>query len=201
MIYLCDFEDSFTYNIYADLKLLGLKVEVIEYKNIFSFLQDKINSNIDKNEIIILGPGPGHPSNYEFLIPSIQSLFNKSSLLLVGICLGHQLIWQALGYNCTHSSNPVHGQSEVLNPDKYWSIKFGAKQSIMVQRYNSLCIKLTNAEVSMLVNKEAWHIISTNSEIVCSSRDGIITYQFHPESVGTSCPKCFYGPLQRFLLS
>mgnify|MGYP000374120853 CR=1 FL=1 len=44
MIYLCDFEDSFTYNILADLKELNLSVTIIPFKETYQFLQTKITS-------------------------------------------------------------------------------------------------------------------------------------------------------------
>ncbi len=127
-IYICDFEDSFTYNLFSDLTLESSdreiktirKIEVIKFENILNFLQSKINSNDSSKEIIIFGPGPGHPDDYEYLTNSIQILSGKKNLLLVGVCLGHQLIWSSLGYKTTHSSRPVHGQTESLILNKFW---------------------------------------------------------------------------------
>jgi anthranilate/para-aminobenzoate synthase component II len=188
MIYLCDFDDSFTYNIYADLKTLGHDVTIISFNEVYQFLQTKISSK--EKEVIILGPGPGHPEEYNFLNSSIKSLIQRENLLLVGICLGHQLIWQALGNKCVHCKTPLHGQVQ--------EIIFNQKKQL-VQRYNSLCIQLDPSEVNQWATK-GWKLSLDRDELMHSSNENVITYQFHPESVGTSCPELFYGPVNKFLL-
>lgn len=188
MIYLCDFEDSFTYNIYADLKTLGHQVKVVAFKEIYQFLQTKINS--DEKEVIILGPGPGHPDEYDFINSSLKGLINRKNLLLVGICLGHQLIWKAMGYECIHCATPLHGQVQKLT--------FKGKE-VEVQHYNSLCISLNKKEQSELAS-QGWELVLLQNELMSSSKENVLTYQFHPESVGTSCPKMFYSPINKFLL-
>jgi anthranilate/para-aminobenzoate synthase component II len=197
MIYLCDFDDSFTYNIYSDLIQFNLQVKVINYKDVYQFLQTKINSK--EKEIIILGPGPGHPRDYMFLDSSIKNLIGRENLLLVGICLGHQLIWQSMGHHCQHSQNPVHGQVQNLILDSFWQRYLAAPKLVQVQRYNSLTVRLNNREESYFIEKK-FQLITVNHELMCSTFPGVITYQFHPESVGTSCPKSFYSPLLSFLL-
>ncbi len=188
MIYLCDFEDSFTYNIYADLQELKLPVTVIPFKEIYQFLQTKITSN--EKEVIILGPGPGHPDEYNFIHTTVKSLLERKNLMLVGICLGHQLIWQAKGHACQHSATPVHGQIQKLK-------LFG--KDLEVQRYNSLAIKLSTEQVVEL-EKNGHRLTLVNSELFASVKGDVLTYQFHPESVGTTCPNLLYGPINKFLL-
>lgn len=199
MIYLCDFEDSFTYNIYADFTEMGYKVEVIPLKNVFKFLQDKKLSTA--KEVIILGPGPGHPKDYSFLYSSIKNLIGRESLMLFGVCLGHQLIWSALGEQCTHSATPIHGQARQLVLDSLWLEKLElTNPSQKVQFYNSLCIKINNSQLKQYVQKDKWLFFVNNNELYMSYNEGVLTYQFHPESVGTSCQKAFYSPVSSFLL-
>lgn len=188
MIYLCDFEDSFTYNIYADLKTLGHEVKIIPFAQTYQFLQTKINSK--EKEVIILGPGPGHPKEYEFLLPSIKSLINRENLFLMGICLGHQLIWNCMGTKCVHCKTPLHGQVQ--------SISFEGQEEL-VQRYNSLCIRLNPSEINALAS-EGWELSMYLDELMYARYKNTVTYQFHPESVGTSCPNSFYSSVNKFLL-
>lgn len=198
MIYLCDFEDSFTYNIYADLLEIS-DVEVIPFKDVFKFLQAKSQS-IQK-EIIILGPGPGHPDDYSFISSSIKALLNRDNLLLVGVCLGHQLIWTSMGHECTHSATPIHGQARALDFDKDWQEFLEMEKPIQtVQFYNSLCIKLNNSQLRDYAQNKGWKFFVNNNELFISANKGLLTYQFHPESVGTSCQSGLYSPLRRFLL-
>lgn len=188
MIYLCDFDDSFTYNIFADIEELKLPVKIIPFQEVYQFLQTKMTSK--EKEIIILGPGPGHPDEYKFIHSTIKKLLERKNLMLFGICLGHQLIWQARGYTCDHSAMPVHGQVQKLTV-------FG--QEVEVQRYNSLAIKLTTEQFSQLT-QEGFELSIVNNELFASIKDNVITYQFHPESVGTSCQNLLYSPINKFLL-
>lgn len=198
MIYLCDFDDSFTYNIYADLIEMKKEVEVIPFKEIYLFLQTKLNSN--SKDLIILGPGPGHPDEYDYLLSSIKSIIEHESLHLMGICLGHQLIWQAQGFNCTHSSTPVHGQVQTLYLDEFWRnyLAYYSADELEVQRYNSLAIHLDSSVINQL-STQGWRLHTSNNELLMSVNDNesVFTYQFHPESVGTSCHKSFYTPISK----
>lgn len=196
MITICDFEDSFTYNIFSDLSV-DFETSVLPFNKIKSFLKSKINST--KKEVIILGPGPGHPDEYSFIDFEIKELIKNKNILLVGICLGHQLIWKSLGFKTTNSSNPIHGQVEELcNTHNIFEEKI-FKKIFNVQRYNSLCISLLECQ-SRELEVDGWKLILKNNELYISLKSNILTYQFHPESVGTSCRKQYYVPVHQFLL-
>jgi len=205
-IYICDFEDSFTYNLFSDLSLEAKNIksirsiEVIKYKNILNFLQSKINSTDSSKEVIILGPGPGHPDDYSYLSNSIQLLCGRENLLMMGVCLGHQLIWTSLGYAARHSSRPVHGQTESLNLNEYWKKILNLNSDdTLVQRYNSLSICLNPPDIDDLTS-DGWQLNLNDLELMMAKRGNILTYQFHPESVGTNCRSSFYSPIFNFLL-
>lgn len=184
-VVLVDFEDSFTFNIASEVVAIGFEVEVVHYTDI----QKKLESSpIDF--ITLFGPGPGHPDDYQQLYSLIRSYYIETKNLFMGICLGHQLFWRAKGLGISTSLNQMHGECESLKlpkwnifEEKYWERRFE------VQRYNSLIVNHT-PDV-----KRDYIYLSDSGEFLMSSFENIITYQFHPESVGTSFPGVFFGAL------
>lgn len=194
-ISICDFEDSFTYNIYSELLELGFNAQVISFNQIKEFLQNKINSK--EKHVIILGPGPGHPSEYLFLQESILNLLKNPNVFVMGICLGHQLIWYFQGCEVSHAKNPSHGNVETYQLNSIWKNMFD--KSITVQRYNSLSVKFTPYEIQKQKDK-AVSLFIHDQECIMSLGQNFISYQFHPESIGTSCPEQFLRPIKEFLI-
>ena len=184
-VILVDFEDSFTFNIANEVRLLGLDVEVVHY---LDFSKKCLSSKLDF--ITIFGPGPGHPDEYDKIYQLIKIFFIENNNPFMGICLGHQLYWRAKGINVKSSKRMMHGECEQVTipewsvfSDKYWGIE------TEVQRYNSLVVD--HRSIKGCNNL----YLSTDSELLMSSNNQVITYQFHPESVGTSFPSLFFGAL------
>ena len=172
LIYIVDFEDSFTYNIANILFPYTNKIEVLNHKTFF--LENFQNIILKPNIAIILGPGPGHPEQYKNYFKQIKILQNTTSLYLMGICLGHQLIALQLNYKILRSRNPQHGEPIQLD----WN-----NQIYSVQRYNSLAV----------LSHE------NNSEIMLLEYHNGRSYQFHPESVGSDNPIDFFLDLLFFI--
>lgn len=198
-IYICDFNDSFTYNIFSTLKLMNstLDLEVVPYSRLLSFLQ--ILNEESHPCGVVLGPGPGHPDEYEFLQKSLQKLYSKKNIFILGICLGHQLIWNGHGLMVTYCSKPEHGQVVTYKLPKNLSERLGVSSQIEVQRYNSLSVKISSGEEQKL-KRQQWLTLSYQKELIIAAKDNILTYQFHPESIGTTCPQQFFTPMLKFLL-
>ena len=196
MITICDFEDSFTYNLYSDF-VEDYKVSIVQAKDVKSYFKSKLHSTV--KEVIVLGPGPGHPSQYKDLHEIIKGLMLNNYIFLFGVCLGHQIIWEALGKSCIHSKEPVHGQSIPLDLTNSNFSKLLQKSRLSMQRYNSLCISLNNTEYSEL-DKNGWTLLVQNTELLMSYKENLLTYQFHPESIGTSCKNELYIPVKTFLI-
>ena len=90
MILLIDNYDSFTFNIYHYLGEIGAKVKV--YRNDEITIEQIIDLN---PKSIILSPGPCTPNEAGICLEVVKKLHSKYPIL--GICLGHQSIGQALG--------------------------------------------------------------------------------------------------------
>jgi anthranilate/para-aminobenzoate synthase component II len=178
-VLIIDFYDSFTYNIASTLYEMGIKSEVIGI--------DQLEGYPD-HSIIILGPGPGRPEDYPEAIQLTKKLLLDKNKFIMGICLGHQMIWQIKGYDLVQSQNPSHGgQYEFRLPpwDCFDSGDWGEKMT--VQRYNSLIIQIERADPDHLAE---------GAELLMGRFSNGLSYQFHPESVGTLKPQIFFAPLR-----
>jgi anthranilate/para-aminobenzoate synthase component II len=198
-VIICDFEDSFTYNILSCLREYYPRneIEIIPKKKLLVFLQT-IASTTD-HYIIILGPGPGHPDEYEFLYPSLKRLFVKENFFIMGICLGHQILCALRGLTIEHSYSPVHGHTEQYLLGSELSKKLQLPSLIEVQRYNSLAVKISDEE-SRRITSKGGALLVHKGEVIILKDTNLISYQFHPESVGTTCPKSFFEVLNPMLI-
>lgn len=175
-----DFEDSFSFNVVQALTEIGFTVEVVAWKD------------YDKNPssgLLVLGPGPGHPDDYQQLFPLISSWLSQKRPLF-GVCLGHQIFWRLQNEEVIRSKEPLHGQKVKLDLTREWREWLKVEGDVFVQRYNSLTV-LSQAG---LRNPYIQNFIQ-NDEIIISRTPHVITYQFHPESIGTSFRKEFMSPV------
>ncbi len=184
-----DFEDSFTNNILSYLSH-DFSLEVKNYRDVMR--EDFLDTNI------ILGPGPGHPEEYLNFFRSkglnLAQLIQQTRRSL-GICLGHQIILSEVFYAIIERSNfPMHGRGiRVLNSVNLLGIDLG---EFVFQRYNSLTAVMNKA-----TSNDHQIIYDENNEILITYlSERILTMQFHPESVGTSCSKSIFQAITSFFM-
>jgi anthranilate/para-aminobenzoate synthase component II len=177
-----DFEDSFTFNVVQELNELGLDVKVINWSEF---------SGKESADLLVLGPGPGHPEEYNSIYPAISSWLTQGKKIF-GVCLGHQILWHLKGRIVTRCEVPVHGQKVLLQLNPFWRNWLEQRGEVWVQRYNSLSIKASED----LPGEN----FSQDGEVLISRDGQTISYQFHPESLGTNCRSAFFRPVLRDLL-
>ncbi len=129
---------------------------------------------------IIISPGPGKPKDAGICEELIRAISNESCLL--GICLGHQAICEALGSKITYAKELNHGKQSLVQINKEEAIFKGLSSEILVGRYHSLAVEEES--------------LSSNLDVIARAKDGeimaikhksnnIYGLQFHPESILT----------------
>lgn len=166
-----DFEDSFSFNVVQELVSADFEVEVVNWKDF---------ETLPEEGLLVLGPGPGHPDDYQQVFSLIKNWMDGSRPLF-GVCLGHQILWRILDEEVVRSKHPTHGQKVQILLPKSWQDFLQLPENVFVQRYNSLAV-LAQSSPRAPHLKNLIH----DDEIIITRGDKILTYQFHPESIGTS---------------
>jgi anthranilate/para-aminobenzoate synthase component II len=193
-VYFLDFEDSYSYNIVADIyQYTSILPKIIPLHDHSNFLN---NIKMDDSTRLILGPGPNAPKDYEVQFHFVKSLLKNSFKgKLLGICLGHQIILECLGYEVKRSQTPLHGVAIKLHLNPWWQKYFKTQLKYFeVQRYNSLAI------YSDKKNKFPENMLIQNREIMLFAEKNILSMQFHPESVGTLHKNEIFSIIKDFLI-
>jgi len=180
MILLIDNYDSFSYNLYQLIGSINPEIKVAR--------NDALSVEEIKRlapEFIVISPGPGKPSDAGICIDMIKQLY--SSIPILGICLGHQAIFEAFGGTVSYASMLMHGKSSQVTIDTEDALFKGMPPVIQAARYHSLAgIKSTLPDV---LNVTAWteEPYGKRGEIMAVSHKErpVFGVQFHPESILT----------------
>jgi anthranilate synthase component 2 len=166
--------DSFTYNLVHFLGELG--ADVVVHRN------DKIT--LDEiaamaPEAIVLSPGPCTPNEAGVCLALIDRF--KGQIPILGVCLGHQSIGQAMGGEVVRAPQLVHGKTSKINHTGKGLFR-GLNAGFEATRYHSLIVRLETLPETL--------------EITATTDDGLIMgmqhtslpvhgVQFHPESIAS----------------
>ena len=180
MILLIDNYDSFTFNLAHYIEETGQSVSVIRNDKITI---DQIVNKIKPSKIII-SPGPCTPNEAGICVEAIKKLYK--TVPIMGVCLGHQSIGQALGANIVQANKIMHGKVTEMTNENNSKIFRGLPNKFNATRYHSLVIDPKSLP-------DCFNIISTtqdnNKTIIMGIEHKnypLYGVQFHPESIGTS---------------
>ena len=166
--------DSFTYNLVPYVGELG--AEPMVYRN------DKIT--LDEiaalaPDAILLSPGPKTPNEAGICLAVIDRFSPTTPIL--GVCLGHQAIGQAMGGDVIRAPALMHGKTSRINHTGRGIFR-GLNSGFEATRYHSLIVKPETLPDTL--------------EVTASTDDGLIMalqhksrplfgLQFHPESIAS----------------
>ena len=173
-ILVIDNYDSFTYNLVQYFGELGADLEV--HRNDTLTLADVEKLAPAK---IVISPGPGTPDDAGISLDLIREFGPRTPIL--GVCLGHQAIGQALGAKVVRAERLMHGKTSPVNHNGH-GVFAGLPTPLQATRYHSL-----------LVDRDT---IPDELEITAETAEGEVMglkhrtwplegVQFHPESVLT----------------
>jgi anthranilate synthase/aminodeoxychorismate synthase-like glutamine amidotransferase len=171
---LIDNYDSFTYNLYQFMSELGADVVV------------RRNDEITPDEClalapdhVVISPGPGTPDDAGISKEIVRTFAGKVPVL--GVCLGHQSIYEVFGGKVTGAGEIKHGKISPIEHDGQ-GVFAGLPQRFMACRYHSLAgTPGTQPEVLEITAR-------SDSGIIMGVRHRELTVegvQFHPESIAT----------------
>ena len=85
----------------------------------------------------MLSPGPCSPNEAGISLEIVEQL--KGQLPILGICLGHQSIAQALGAKIIRAKQVMHGKTSVIQHTNQ-GVFTGLENPLRVCRYHSLVV-------------------------------------------------------------
>jgi para-aminobenzoate synthetase component II len=169
--------DSFVYTLDGYLQQLGAVTEVVRNDD---FSSDDAAAVIGGYDAVLLSPGPGTPSAAGVSVPIVRAALSSGQPLL-GVCLGHQAIAEALGATVTHAEELMHGKTSQVHHDDS-EFYDGVPQPFTATRYHSLAVVDSTVPDELIVTSR------TEGGVIMGLRhDSAPLYgvQFHPESVLT----------------
>ncbi len=171
--------DSFTYNLVQYFQRLDQDV-LVKRNDELSIAQIKqLNP-----QHIVLSPGPCTPNEAGISLNVVEQL--KGQYPILGICLGHQTIAQALGGDVIRAKKVMHGKtSPIVHTNK--GVFKGLANPLTVCRYHSLVVKEQTLPKELEVT--AWTQTEQGEfdEIMglLHNELAIEGVQFHPEAILT----------------
>lgn len=178
MILLIDNYDSFVHNLARYFRLLGLEVCVARNDKLTT---EQVQADVANGRFrcIVISPGPCSPTEAGICLSLVSRLYREVPLL--GICLGHQAIAQALGGDVVVGSSPQHGRADQIYHDQRYDFQ-GLPNPLLAGRYHSLIVREDTLPSFFDVSAR---LFDGTIMGIRHKRLPIVGYQFHPESILT----------------
>ncbi len=177
MLAVIDNYDSFTYNLVQYLQQLGAQVQV--WRNDEITVQQLRDLAPEK---IVISPGPGRPCDAGISTDVVHGFGRDTPIL--GVCLGHQAIGEAMGGKVIRAPTVMHGKTSQIQHNAN-GLFADLSNPFTATRYHSLvldpqcvpdCLEVTSwvgsgeDRVIMGIRHKQWPLVGV---------------QFHPESILT----------------
>ncbi len=173
MFLLIDNYDSFTYNLWHYLGELG--AEVVVKRNDALTAAEALAM---EPQGIVLSPGPSDPDRAGICLELVR---RAGGVPILGVCLGHQAVGQALGGRVVRAAVPMHGKLSLIHHDAS-GIFAGLPSPFAATRYHSLVVERASLPASLRVT--GW--TEDGLVMALAHRDRPIHgVQFHPESIAS----------------
>jgi para-aminobenzoate synthetase component 2 len=176
-ILVVDNYDSFVYTLNGYVQQLGAQTDVVRND---AFPESEIADRLAEYDGVLLSPGPGTPGDAGVSIAMVHAAIDADTPLL-GVCLGHQAIAEALGATVTHADELMHGKTSQVDHDDS-TLFAGVPHPFTATRYHSLAI------VDGTVPDELTVTARTGGGVIMGVQHQdarVYGVQFHPESVLT----------------
>jgi len=169
--------DSFVYTLDGYLQQLGAETTVIRNDAVPAA---EAAALIAEYDAVLVSPGPGNPASAGISIAVVRAALAARTPLL-GVCLGHQAIAEALGATVSHADELMHGKTSQVQHDGT-AFFDGVPESFRATRYHSLAIVDGTVPDELVVTARTEGGIIMGVRHRSAPMHGV---QFHPESVLT----------------
>ncbi len=191
-IVLVDHHDSFAWNL---VHLFGVVVgrapEVVQSAEL-----DVAAVLRDPPELLLIGPGPGHPADPQSAGRSLELIgAARGRVPLFGVCFGLQLLVVAAGGRVVAAMRPMHGKRSRLHHGGT-RLFAGLPGGVAMMRYHSLVAARVTLPPGTEVVAE-----SATGEVMAIEQEGACAVQFHPESIGSEEGERLAGNVVRWARS
>ncbi|KAK7057502.1 multifunctional tryptophan biosynthesis protein [Favolaschia claudopus] len=166
--------DSFTWNLYQQICLLGADVTVIRNDAIPASLLPKL-----KIRVLIISPGPGHPQTDSGISKAAIEYF-QGKVPVLGVCMGLECIVDLHGGQIGYAGEIKHGKISRVRHDNRGCFK-DIPQGIKSTRYHSLSAATTTLPPDLAITA-----LTEDSGVIMGVRHRKFTVeavQYHPESI------------------
>ena len=177
MIQIIDNYDSFTYNLVQRLGEIDSNLEICVDRNNEVTVEEIVARQPER---LIISPGPCTPSEAGISVECVERLTGKFPIL--GVCLGHQSIGQALGGKIVRAERLMHGKTDMIFHEG-GPILEGLENPFQATRYHSLVIQPESLPQELEVT--AWSDNPNGGReimAVAHQYEPLFGLQFHPES-------------------
>lgn len=169
--------DSFVYTLNGYLQQLGATTEVIRNDDL---TEEQLKQKLKEFDGVLISPGPGTPADAGLSIPTVKIAL-ETNFPVLGVCLGHQAIAEAMGATVESAPELMHGKTSVVNHSNAMLFQ-GLKQGFRATRYHSLAVTRDTVPADLEITGETENGIVMSLQHKTKPIHGV---QFHPESVVT----------------
>ncbi len=174
MILLIDNYDSFVHNLARYFQRLGHTTRVVRNTAIDTPAVRRLGP-----DAVVFSPGPCAPQQAGASLELVRELYVEIPML--GVCLGHQIIAEALGGRVVRAAEPVHGRPGSIRHDGR-GVFAGLPERIVGCRYHSLVVDEAELPTCLEVSAR----LDDGTVMAMRHRElPVVGLQFHPESVLT----------------
>ncbi|TQE34789.1 aminodeoxychorismate synthase component I [Streptomyces ipomoeae] len=167
--------DSYTFNLYQLIADINGQEPVVMV-NDDPMLSSLRLENFDN---IVVSPGPGRPQNPRD-VGLLGDLLRRTTLPVLGVCFGHQMIAHLAGASVVAAPEPKHGHLAKVSHEGD-PLFAGIPREFVAVRYHSLCVQEPLPEELVAT---AW----ADDGVLMSLRHRELPQwgvQFHPESIAS----------------
>ncbi len=172
-----DNHDSFVHTLVGYLHELGATTAMVKAD---ALDRSSLTPALSGYRGVLVSPGPGTPAAAGASVDVVRAALD-GDIPLLGVCLGHQAIAEALGARVDHAPELMHGMTSAVHHDGS-PLYAGLPDPFTATRYHSLAVVPETVPAALEVTAR------TDSGVIMglAHRSAPVSgVQFHPESVLT----------------